>query len=589
MCWQGALRKEEMMVRIVKLSIENFRTIHVLEWMPAAGINCLIGPGDSGKSTILDAVDLCLGARRSLSFEDTDFYCLNVNEPIRITVTLAALPEALLDIDRYGYFLQGFDNQTGQLEAEPCAGLETVLILRLTVDGELEPVWSLVSPRAAEAGIERTIAWKDRQKLAPARLGTYTDANLSWTRGSVLNRLAAERLDMAAELAAAARDARSGFGNKADAPLADTLRIVRQTASDLGVQAGVQAKALLDVHSVSIGDGAIALHDERGVPLRAMGTGSSRLLVAGLQRKAAQNASVVLVDEVEFGLEPHRLNRLLHSLGAKDSVPPLQVFMTTHSPVALRELNGSQLFVVRNDGAGMHQVMSVGDDDEVQGTIRKEPEAFLSRSVIVCEGASEVGLVRGIDQFNVSLNLRSLLAAGTGFVDVGGGDPDKCFNRAMGLLRLGYRVRVLMDADKPLPAEKYTEFLQAGGELTIWRGGRALEDELFLCLPDVAIDSLISFAVELHGTELVNEHLRSHSEGRLSLESINQFRQLNEAYTAGTRQLLAKTSRNRRNGWFKSISRYEHIARCILGPHSQNTDPEFVSLLNELFRWAHNG
>lgn len=33
-----------------------------------------MGPGDSGKTTILDAIDLCLGARRNVSFSDTDFW-----------------------------------------------------------------------------------------------------------------------------------------------------------------------------------------------------------------------------------------------------------------------------------------------------------------------------------------------------------------------------------------------------------------------------------------------------------------------------------------------------------------------------------
>jgi predicted ATP-binding protein involved in virulence len=65
-----------------------------------------------------------------------------------------------------------------------------------------------------------------------------------------------------------------------------------------------------------------------------------RLLVAGLQRAAAETAAIVLIDEVEYGLEPHRLARLLDSLGAKDAAPPLQVFMTSHSPVAIRELSG---------------------------------------------------------------------------------------------------------------------------------------------------------------------------------------------------------------------------------------------------------
>jgi hypothetical protein len=48
---------------------------------------------------------------------------------------------------------------------------------------------------------------------------------------------------------------------------------------------------------------------------------------------------MLLVDELEHGLEPHRIIRFLGSLGAKEVEPPLQVFMTTHSPVALRDLS----------------------------------------------------------------------------------------------------------------------------------------------------------------------------------------------------------------------------------------------------------
>lgn len=61
------------MTRVRHLEIQNFRSIQAFNWAPANGVNCLIGPGDSGKSTILDAIDLCLGARRSAPFGDTDF------------------------------------------------------------------------------------------------------------------------------------------------------------------------------------------------------------------------------------------------------------------------------------------------------------------------------------------------------------------------------------------------------------------------------------------------------------------------------------------------------------------------------------
>ena len=56
--------------------------------------------------------------------------------------------------------------------------------------------------------------------------------------------------------------------------------------------------------------------------------------------------------------------RLLGSLGAKEAPPPLQVFMTTHSPAALRELWGSQLFVIRGS-AEKHEVQFIGTADGI--------------------------------------------------------------------------------------------------------------------------------------------------------------------------------------------------------------------------------
>jgi len=59
--------------RVRKVEIQNFRAIKNFEWLPAAGINCLIGPGDSGKSSVLDALDYCAGARRNIQFSDAIF------------------------------------------------------------------------------------------------------------------------------------------------------------------------------------------------------------------------------------------------------------------------------------------------------------------------------------------------------------------------------------------------------------------------------------------------------------------------------------------------------------------------------------
>lgn len=573
------------MAKICQLEIHNFRSIREMSWVPSAGINCLVGPGDSGKSTILDAIDLCLGARRSVSFSDTDFHYLDVTRPIVISATLDGLPDELLNLDSYGDFLRGFDPATGQVEDEPREGIPTVLTLRLRVAADLEPVWALYSERAERDGLERTLAWKDRALLAPARIGSFANSNLSWSRNSVLNRLTEDRADLGAQLAVAARQARANFGDQADTQLTDTLATVTQVANRLGVPVGASAKALLDAHSVSIGDGAIALHNEVGIPLRSLGTGSSRLLVAGLQREAADSASIALVDEVEYGLEPHRLARLLDSLGAKEGAPTLQVFMTSHSPVALRELTADQVFIVRSR-SGSHCVQRVGAVDGIQGMLRKDAEAFLAKSVVVCEGASEVGFGRGLDQYWVGEGYASFFALGGAYVDTGGSEPNRCFERGSALLKLGYRVLVLADSDKPPTPAVVKAFHDSGGESVVWRSGCALEDELFHSLSDEAIAALLTKATENLGRDLVNEHIKSKSNGSVDLSAV-ELEQILEGFSVATKTLLGIASRTKGNGWFKSVTAFQEVAKEVVGPHLATADADFQALINKFHAWIH--
>jgi hypothetical protein len=546
-----------------------------------------VGPGDSGKSSVLDAIELCLLGRRSFPFSDTDFHKLDVTKPISISLTLGSLPDKLKNLDSYGDFLRGFDPITGFVEDEPRANLETVLTVSLKVESDLEPTWSLYSERTERQGVERNLSWKDRALVTPARIGTFASSSLSWTRSSVLNRLTDDRAELGEALALAAREARTSFGDKAGGQFANTLKVVNQTAVKLGIPVGASAQALLDAHSVSIGDGAIALHDAAGVPLRALGTGSSRLLVAGLQRAATQASTIALVDEVEHGLEPHRVIRLLDSLGAKEEVPPMQAFLTTHSPVAVRELGGHQIVVVRHNGV-QHMMLNAGSSDDIQSTLRADPEAFLAKSVIVCEGASEVGLARGLDQYWVMNGHPSFFAQGGAFVDVGGSNPDRCFQRGTALLKLGYRVLVIVDADKAPKPEEVKAFTEAGGDYLSWQNGRALEDELFLSLNDEAVDKLLQVASETVGRDLMSQHVRSKANNQTTLEQIEcESANSLDGYAREDLELLGRASRIRGSGWFKSFTTYQEIGRDIVGPGFPGAKPEFQAIITKLWIWMH--
>lgn len=566
---------------IRKIEIANFRCLKELSWLPASGINCLLGPGDSGKSTILDAVDYCLGARRNLQLVDTDFHCLDVTQPITIAVTIGQLDDTLKSIEAYGLYLRGFDKETGDIVEEPEANHETVLTLQLQVLADLEPQWALVSARGTAQGQTRNLNWTDRQRLAPTRLGAFSDHNLSWRRGSVLNRLSEERPDASAALVAAARDVRIAFGDQADEQLSGALSTVLETAKSLGIPIGA-VKALLDSHSVSVSGGTISLHDEDGVPLKELGLGSARLLIAGLQRKASATSRIALVDELEYGLEPHRIIRLVDALGAKEATPPLQVFITTHSPVAIRELSGSQLFVVREKD-GVHTARQAGTSDDIQGTIRLFPEALLAHSILVCEGATEVGFIRGMDQYRTGTGEIAIAAQGVAIVDGGGTNT---YRRANTFRRLGYRTAVLRDSDAPLTPVTQASYHWAGGKTFAWRPGLSIEDELFDSLPDTGIDGLLDRAIEFKEETLVNDHIKSVSGNAKNLEGI-QLEIMTAVISQETRSVLAKASKCG-NGWYKSVSTMEKTARETIGPAFANAAGPFREKVLALFSWIKN-
>ncbi len=571
------------MAVVRKIEVANFRCLKKFSWLPLLGINCLIGPGDSGKSSVLDAIDHCLGARRNLQIADTDFHNVDVSNPIEIVITLGKLDDALKNVEAYGFYLRGFDPETGALVEEPEAGLEPVLTLALTVAGDLEPQWTLVSERAAAQGQSRNLNWADRQKIAPTRLGTFSEHNLSWRRGSVLNRISEERADTSAALVAAARDVRNTFGEMAKEQLSEALRIVAETATELGISVGAEVSALLDAHSVSVSGGTISLHDEGGVPLRSLGLGSARLLIAGLQRRTINNSPIVLVDELEHGLEPHRIIRLVDALGAKEKDPPLQAFLTTHSPAAVRELTENQLFVLREVG-GVHVANLVGISTDVQGTIRMHPEALLAPSILVCEGATEIGFMRGLDRHRTANGETAITALGIGLVDGGGSST---FKRANAFLALGYRTAVLRDSDQNISVQAETAFRKGGGMVFAWTAARAIEDELFLGLSPKGVAGLIHQAVEFKEEALINDHIKSASSNRKDLSAIIE-EVLADEISDESRIILATAAKSN-TGWFKSITAMETVACNIVGPDLTQAAEDFRNKIDAIFKWTADG
>ncbi|HHQ4684553.1 TPA: ATP-dependent nuclease [Aeromonas veronii] len=567
------------------IQISHFRTIKALSWYPNPGLNCLIGPGDSGKSTVLDAIDFVLGARRTYSFNDADFYNLDTASPIVITVTIGELDDELKNIERYGSFLRSYNSTTKIISDEPQFGEEVVLTLKLVVDADLDPDWRLFSERTDVDGIERRLPWKHRELISPARLGTTGYQNLAWGSRSILNKLSEETFDVSAVLAQLGRQTRQAFAGQQVQGVTDVLMQVQQIGNNLGVPVG-QLQALLDVNGISLSNGAISLHNSDGTPLRQLGTGSSRLLISGLQ-KATSKSSILIVDEAEYGLEPYRITRLLNELGSKEPVPMQQVFITTHSPYVLRELQANQLHVVRKlppppprhgyaPQIMSHKIYSLEGGDEQQSTLRVCAEAFLSKSVIICEGKTEIGLVRGIDLFNQDINHPTINAKGVYCADGGG---DSMFARAKVFSSLGYKIAIFKDSDKTQQHQQPTaEVIDIGIQVFEWLNNNATENAVFSACPIQLIQNLLDLAIERKGEDSIRSNILHFSNNEVSLDDCR------ERFDDAHRTVLANAANKK--SWYKDIEPAENLARYTIGPNYNNFSPILTNTLNALFQWA---
>ncbi|MGY4435105.1 putative ATP-dependent endonuclease of OLD family [Bradyrhizobium sp. F1.13.1] len=564
-------------MRIVRVEILNFRGIKQLSWHPAPGTNCLVGPGDSGKTTVLDAIELAFAARNSVTFDDTDFYAVDPkSNPIAITVTIGDLPAEFLKEDRYGPYLRGWDNAAKKLEDEPdeARGLEHVLSIRLTVDHTLEAEWALFNERVEEKQQSgRTLAFQDRQDIAPSRLGPYADRHLGWGRQSVLNRITKGPAASRGLMAEAGRVARQEFSKDSQTLFADTIKEAKLAAQRLGVPVGDRLHAMLDVQAMGLSGGGISLHDG-DLPLRRLGVGSSRLFIAALQDYARAKASVALIDEVEHGLEPHRISRLLRELKRDnaDGKTKAQLFMTTHSPVVLQELGVGELNVVRrHPKTGAVSIVPANTPFpglDVQSQPRANPQAYLAPAILVCEGKTEVGLLRGLDDYWVSKE--GLPFSTAGVVPISGGGVNNAPVIAGYFHALGYRVGLLLDNDcEPNDAKVLNELTSAGVNVFRWAPGHATEDHLFRDLPSETVAALIRAAATIQdGDESFLDRLFSkYSKKRFKSVAEVQKAADDSELRIAMGELTKSKGKPGERGWFKDITHAEWIGRKHVGPH----------------------
>lgn len=561
-------------MEIRRLEIRNFRGIKELTWkIPAGrGFLALIGPGDSSKSTILTAIDLALSERWNLSFADTDFFDSDISQPISIQVTLTDLPAEVRDHRVLGMHMCGLDSE-GELHQDPDDDHEACVVIALTVDRELEPRWTAHRPgRDTE---EAPVTSAARRLIGAYKVDERIDSHLRWTKTSALGRLT-EMKDGASQLLVEAnRAARAAVSTAIPEPLQALTRSVQAKMHDLGSGDFSSLQPGLD-QSLSSSSGNLALY-EGNVPLTNYGLGSRRLAGVAAQQLAYEGRTFLLVDEIEYGLEPHRLVNLVKQLRRTDI--PGQVLVTTHSPTALQHLGAGDLAVVRATPEGTVTVTCLNsDDEEVQKVLRASPEAFLARRVAIGEGKTEYGLLLGLlERWDDTLaKTGDPVSAAAGVVAVEGSGSGTVTTGET-LDRLGYEVTLLLDSDVPADVVKADAFHQRPLATVVrWQDGFNAERAVCEVQDADGLTAVIHLAVGLsENPEDASIYFLSHLKaaglpGDIDSLDVAQWTASGVAVEQA-RELIASVASKKK--WFKQVHRGIALTDSLLrGAHLPDSD-----------------
>ena len=332
---------------------------------------------------------------------------------------------------------------------------------------------------------------------------------------------------------------------------------------------GKDLSAQIDIKENPYTGNSISLHEE-SIPYRLHGKGSKRLMSMAVQLEMTKQGGIVLIDELEQGLEPDRIVSLVRKLKQTSSG---QVFITTHSLNVILEASSQNLFVL-NKGCRTLSVV----DESLDQCRRTNPQAFFAKKIICCEGKTEQGFIRSLDAWLLKERNTSLSAKGVVIVNAGGGD--KMYTYAVKLKSLGYNTCVFADDDKPQElASSKNSATEAEVSLFLCEEGNCIEQQLFMDLPWEYVIEMVNCDED----GFPNKHIQTTKDGLKA--KINDADNDEDQYNI--RRELAKLSTTKGREWFKHIPGGEFLGLIFTEAYDKiDAEKGIKSTINELLTWC---
>lgn len=541
------------MSRIHSLHIENFRGIKSLDQVfQMKSFVCLIGRGDSGKTSILKAISYVLSPNWNISISDLDFYNADITQNIIIEVVVGDLPKELITLQKYGQYINLLDEDKVISDIEdPNAGQERIALrVRLTIDSTLEPKWEVCSGR--DIG-NISISASDRAKLNIFMVSDYVDNHFAYSKGSPLYSLLRHGLaDKALTDKKIVEVVRKSYDAIKEAKTFDEFEEITAKVKDSAQKIGLtitNLKTMLEFKENAYTESNITLHSD-DIPYRLHGKGSKRLLSIAIQKGLIGEGGIMLIDEIEQGLESDRARNLARLLSKNEYG---QIFITTHSKDVIVEPNISSVYLMRKGESKLFNLPK-----EIQGSLRAQPAAFFAKRIISCEGATEEGIIRAISD-HLQEN-RGYGLAVQGIVHIDGGGSNKFYKIAQTFKSIGYDSLVFCDDDNRAVDKDKEEALKNGVEIVLCDNGKAIEQQIFNDLPWQGVCDLLDYAIEEHGEEKIIV-----SNG---WESIDKIKSSSKDIQIKLREELGNKAKSKQ-AWYKCIHHGEQLGKIIIKYMSQ--------------------
>lgn len=560
------------MAKIHNLKIKNFRGIKDFDYtFGQSNFICLVGRGDSCKTSIIEAISYVLYPNWKMLVSDSDFFDCDTSNSIEIEVTLRDVNEKLLTDSKYGLYVRGLHSDGETICEDIVEGQEKLLTVILKIEKDLEPKWFVSSKRANQE--DKRIETSDRASFNVFLLSDYLDKHFSWSRGTPLySLLKKDGLEIDnTDLLEAIRTLREKMEEVNFKELDSIVEEVKKTALRLGVSID-DIKTSVDMGNISIRDGKIILHDG-AVPLKLKGKGSKRITSIAIQSESAKEG-ILLLDEIEQGLEPDRVCNLVRTLFCNTKE---QTFITTHSQHVVEEIESENIFIVNND-KGRVTIKKGTEDENYKKLFRSCPAGLYANRIIVCEGKTEVGFCRAIDKKRISLSKPSLAALGIVYV-LGGGDG---FNqKARDLKELEKDVCIFCDSDKDSKIGDPTkeELKDMGICIFDCEIGNNIEKQVISELPWDGITELYEYVKKVTRINAFDKYIEQ-SSGKNFTNSDN--REAREAF------YLASTKKEKE--FFKRIDRGEFLGDICLKYKKELSGESFLrKQMEEIDKWIDYG